>query len=144
MPEPTVKILCVEDNRDSREMMTAMLRTADPGYSVTAVETAAEALALVGKNDFDIYILDLWLPTMDGMSLCRRLRDRGIKKPIMFFSAMVQHKEREYVLAAGADEFLVKPDDLDRFTDTVARLLKDHAAANGAAHPSQRKGCRQQ
>lgn len=133
MPETTAKILCVEDNRDSREMMKAMLSTADPGYSVTAVETAAEALALVGKTDFDIYILDLWLPTMDGMSLCRRLRDRGIKKPIMFFSAMVQPKERQYVLAAGADEFLVKPDDLDRFTDTVARLLKDHAVKNGAS-----------
>lgn len=124
MPEQKARILCVEDNRDSREMIATLLREANNGYDVTAVETAAEALALNGKNSFDLYILDIWLPGMDGVDLCRRLRERGVTRPIMFFSAMgVQTKDRDYVLAAGADEFLVKSVDLDRFTDTVERLL---------------------
>jgi CheY-like chemotaxis protein len=115
------RILCVEDNKDAREMIRAMLSAADPNYSITAVGTAAEALHLRGS--FDLYILDISLPGMDGISLCRRLRDRGVSSPIMFFSAMVQPSDKEYCLAAGANEFLVKPGDLDRFTPTVARLL---------------------
>lgn len=128
MTEASASILCVEDNRDSREMIATLLRQANQNYQVTAVETAAEALALNGKNHFDLYILDIWLPGMDGVDLCRRLRERGVTKPIMFFSAMgVQIKDRDYVLAAGADEFLIKSIDLDRFTDTVERLLKSDA-----------------
>jgi two-component system response regulator RegX3 len=130
MTEAKARILCVEDNRDSREMIATLLRQANKNYEVTAVETAAEALALNGKTDFDIYILDIWLPGMDGVELCRRLRERGVEKPIMFFSAMrVQTKDRDYVLASGADEFLVKSIDLDRFTETVERLLGRDAGA---------------
>ena len=125
MAETKARILCVEDNKDSREMIATLLTQSNETYDVTAVETAAEALALNGKGQFDLYILDIWLPGMDGVDLCRRLRDRGVTKPIMFFSAMgVQAKDRDYVLAAGADEFLVKSIDLDRFTATVERLLR--------------------
>jgi len=124
MTDSKTRILCVEDNRDSREMIATLLRETDKSYDVTAVETAAEALELDGKTTFDLYILDIWLPGMDGVELCRRLRDRGVAKPIMFFSAMgVQAKDRDYVLSSGADEFLVKSVDLDRFTETVSRLL---------------------
>jgi CheY-like chemotaxis protein len=126
MGEARSRILCVEDNRDSREMISTLLREADANYDVTAVETAAEALAMNGSGEFDLYILDIWLPGMDGVELCRRLREKGIKKPIMFFSAMgVQTKDRDYLLAAGANEFLVKSLDLDKFTDTVDRLLTE-------------------
>lgn len=124
MPEAKARILCVEDNRDSREMIATLLRQSNQQYQVTAVETAAEALAMNGKEQFDLYILDIWLPGMDGVELCRRLRERGVTNPIMFFSAMgVQQKDKDYVLASGADEFLVKSIDIDRFTDTVERLL---------------------
>ena len=124
MTESKSRILCVEDNRDSREMIATLLRETDDKYDVTAVETAAEALALCATNHFDLFILDIWLPGMDGVELCRRLRDRGVNEPIMFFSAMgVQTKDRDYVLSSGANEFLVKSVDLDKFTATVERLL---------------------
>jgi len=132
MAEKKARILCVEDNKDSREMIATLLRQSNENYDVTAVETAAEAIALNGKGDFDLYILDIWLPGMDGVDLCRRLRERGVTKPIMFFSAMgVQAKDKDYVLAAGADEFLVKSIDLDRFTATVERLLTGEEAPIG-------------
>ncbi|HUR98744.1 MAG TPA: response regulator [Pyrinomonadaceae bacterium] len=124
MSEAKARILCVEDNRDSREMIATLLRQSNQNYQVTAVETAAEALALNGREKFDLYILDIWLPGMDGVELCRRLRERGITEPIMFFSAMgVQQKDKDYVLASGANEFLVKSVDIDRFTETVEKLL---------------------
>src|SRR5690349_15152675 len=122
------RILVVEDNRDSREMIRTLLRESGNDFDVTAVETAAEALDLDGKTPFDLYVLDIWLPGMDGLGLCRRLRERGRTQPIIFFSAMVQTADRDYVLAAGANEFLVKPKDIDNFLPTVARLLKSTVA----------------
>ncbi|HYJ91094.1 MAG TPA: response regulator [Pyrinomonadaceae bacterium] len=117
------RILVVEDNRDSREMVRTLLASSNSSFSVTAVETAAEALVLDERKPFDLYILDIWLPGMDGLGLCRRLRERGRTQPIIFFSAMVQPTDRHYVLAAGADEFLVKPKDIDKFLPTVTHLL---------------------
>jgi DNA-binding response OmpR family regulator len=126
MSERKIRILCVEDNRDSRDMIATLLRGTNSDYQVDAVETAAEALALNGAGGFDLYILDIWLPGMDGVELCRRLREQGVTSPIMFYSAMgVQAKDRDYVLAAGANEFLIKSADLDRLTDTVERLLTE-------------------
>lgn len=119
------RILCVEDNKDSREMIRVMLSRANADYDITTVETAAEAIALNGKGHFDLYVLDISLPGMDGLSLCRRLRDGGTTGPIIFFSAMVQPHDRQYCLDAGADAFLVKPADLDVFADTVERLLSE-------------------
>jgi DNA-binding response OmpR family regulator len=124
------RILVVEDDRDSREMVRTLLTHGEDTYDVTAVETAAEALVLDGKQPFDLYILDIWLPGMDGLGLCRRLRERGRSQPIIFFSAMVQSTDRHYVLGAGADEFLVKPRDLDNFLPTVSRLLATRSAAS--------------
>lgn len=126
MPISGARILCVEDNRDARDMLTALLSTADQGYSVTAVETAAEALDLDGRAPFDLYVLDISLPGMDGVDLCRRLRGRGRTQPIIFFSAIVQPRDPQFVLDAGANDFLVKPLDIDRFTGTVERLLDEH------------------
>jgi CheY-like chemotaxis protein len=117
------RILVVEDNRDSRDMIRTMLLESGNDFEVTAVETAAEALDLDGKTPFNLYVLDIWLPGMDGLGLCRRLRERGRAQPIIFFSAMVQSTDRHYVMAAGADDFLVKPNDLDKFLPTVERLI---------------------
>jgi two-component system phosphate regulon response regulator OmpR len=131
MTEHLTRILCVEDNKDSRDVLRRLLESSDAAYNVTAVETAAEALALDARDGFDLYILDIWLPGMDGVDLCRRLRDRGRTAPIMFFSAMgVQPADRDYVLAAGANAFLVKSVDIDKLIPTVEDLLAMHSASN--------------
>ena len=117
------RVLVVEDNRDSRDMVRMLLVSSQSQLDITAVETAAEALVLDAKRPFDLYVLDIWLPGMDGLGLCRRLRERGRTEPILFFSAMVQPTDRQYVMAAGANEFLVKPNDIDRFLPTVEALL---------------------
>ena len=117
------RVLVVEDNRDSRDMVRMLLVSSQSQLDITAVETAAEALVLDAKHPFDLYVLDIWLPGMDGLGLCRRLRERGRTEPIVFFSAMVQPTDRQYVMAAGANEFLVKPNDIDRFLPTVEVLL---------------------
>lgn len=117
------RILCVDDNKDSREMIKALLTYEDESYDVTIVETGAEALSLIAKNPFDLYVLDLWLPSMDGMTICRRIRELKIKEPIIFFSAMGRPADMDYMFAAGANAFLTKPNDLNIFAETVKNLL---------------------
>jgi CheY-like chemotaxis protein len=129
MAEGSKRILCVEDDNDSREMMKVMLEQADPTLSVTTVGTAAEAIELSMRNHFDLYVLDIWLPGMDGLSLCHRLRERGIESPIIFFTAMVRTEDKDFALKAGANAFLVKPKDVEKFTDTVQKLLNGSASA---------------
>src|SRR3982750_325127 len=121
------KILCVEDNRDAREMLKIMLQDAETSWEITIAENSAEALDHDSRNKFDLYVLDIWMPGLDGIGLCRRLRERGRTAPIIFFSAMVQPHDRDYVLAAGADAFLVKPADLGNFVPTVRNLLNGSA-----------------
>jgi len=105
-------------------MVKSLLEHANIRYTVTAVETAAEGLSLDAIAGFDLYILDIWLPGMDGVDLCRRLRDRGRKSPIIFFSAMgVQPSDRDYLLSAGANAFLVKSVDVDKLIPTVEEFL---------------------
>src|SRR5688500_12016376 len=124
MSERRNRILCVEENRDSREMVAALLRQFDGDYDGTAVVHAADAVEVAAESRLQLALLATCVHGLDAGELCRRLRERGVIKPIMFFSAMgVQTKDRDYVLAAGADEFLVKSIDLDRFTETVERLL---------------------
>jgi len=123
MGPPNPQILCVDDDKDSREMLNTLLRNADDAFAVTSVETGAEALALTARTSFDLFVLDIWLPGMDGFELCRRIREKNPAKPIIFFSAMVRPDDRKYGLAAGANEFLVKPNDLDIIVDSIERLL---------------------
>ena len=130
MADAAKRILCVEDDRDSREMLKVMLNQAEPSLEVTTVSTAAEAIELTFRKSFDLFVLDIWLPGMDGLSLCRRLREKGVSAPIIFFTAMVRTEDKDYALKAGANAFLVKPKDIDKFTDTVLGLLQNSARAS--------------
>jgi len=122
LPSST-RILCVDDEKDSCDLINLMLKLADETYNITAVLSAEEALKLIAETPFDLYILDYRLPEMSGIELCRAIRQNDTDTPIMFFSAMAHQREKKKAMESGATEYLVKPDDLDGFTDAVARLL---------------------
>ncbi len=124
-------ILYVDDNADSREVISLMLNIADDNYEVTTVDRADKAISLISGRNYDLYILDYRLPELDGIELCRRIRAFDAVTPIIFYSGAAFKAEREQAIAAGATAYLVKPNDLDNLTDTVKSLLsKDgkHAA----------------
>ena len=130
MDAKKIRILCVEDDKDSCEMINRFLQLANAEYLITTAEDGAEAMSLIEDDPFDLYILDNWLPGMDGMELCRRIRQAGSKRPIVFFSAMVRNHDRESALEAGADAYLLKPKDLDILAETVENLLNTDPSAN--------------
>lgn len=117
------RILCVDDNRDSVELLGTMLHQADDTYSVTAISHAEEALKIMERQTFDLYILDYALPEISGVELCRKVRERNKQTPIMFFTAMARADDQAEAIRAGADEYLVKPNDLAKLTETVERRL---------------------
>jgi DNA-binding response OmpR family regulator len=113
-------ILFVEDHRDTAVMVKMFLESM--GYSVVAVATASEALSRAQDMRFDLYLLDLGLPDMDGIELCRQIRAFDSTTPILFSSGYSDR--RAEALLAGAQDFVAKPADLDELETKIAHWVQ--------------------
>jgi DNA-binding response OmpR family regulator len=118
------RILIVDDNQDSCEIMSLILKYSNHSYDISLAFSAQEALDLIGKNDFDLFVLDNRLPDSTGVELCRRIRENDKQTPVIFYSAIGGGVFEKAAKEAGADEYLVKPDDLDVFAETVRKNMK--------------------
>ena len=107
LSNPRPRILCVDDDEDSRVMLVTLLKHAF--IEAKAVGTAAQALSLIQAEHFDLYMLDGWLPEIDGFELCRRLRAFDSRTPILFFSGAAYEADKKKGFEAGADDFVIKP-----------------------------------
>jgi CheY-like chemotaxis protein len=125
MTAPDYRILYVDDDVDSLEVMQLWLSHDDERYSVTAVSGAREALSVIDKERFDLFILDYRMPEVDGADLCYMIKKVHPKVPVLIYSALAGEADRSIGFRAGADEFLIKPNDFDKFAPTVRRLLAD-------------------
>jgi DNA-binding response OmpR family regulator len=100
-------VLVIEDEPQMRAMLTDNLEF--EGYQVTAVATGEEALAAFTRDAFALVLLDVMLPGINGLDLCRRLRDDGTHVPIIVLTARTQERDRVHGLDAGADDYVSKP-----------------------------------
>jgi DNA-binding response OmpR family regulator len=117
------RILIVDDNKDSCEIMSLILEYSNSSYIITVVHTAREALDLVEKNEFDLFILDNRLPDSSGVEVCKRIRENDKNTPIIFYSALGGGIFEKAAKEAGADEYLVKPHDLAIFAEVVQKNM---------------------
>lgn len=124
------RILCVDDDSDSCEIISLMLQSADENYQITTVSSGNAALNMIADEPFDLYILDYRLPEMSGIDLCRLIRQSDTQTPIMFFTGMARKVDGKNALEAGATRFLVKPTDLDILTETVKELLNQNLSSS--------------
>jgi DNA-binding response OmpR family regulator len=122
------RILNVDDHNDSREMVNFLLHSSDLNCEITSAECAETAISKMTNQSFDLYILDYSLPRASGVELCSYIRNNDSSAPILFFTAMARSIDREAGINAGADEYLVKPNDLDKLTETVKRLLNEKSS----------------
>ncbi|MEI3144011.1 MAG: response regulator [Dakarella massiliensis] len=100
-------ILVVDDNDDIRSNVAEYLRA--KGWKAEEASTGPMAVAQVHTGAFDLVLLDLGLPGMDGIEVCRKLRSEGYSLPIMMLTARDELDDRVAGLQSGADDYLVKP-----------------------------------
>jgi DNA-binding response OmpR family regulator len=123
MQPPPFRILCTEDDADTRELITFVLRRNN--FEVITTETPDLALELAKNFSFDLYLLDNWMPCMSGPDLCSELRSFDSKTPILFYSGAGYEKDKAAAYASGAQGYLVKPVDNDELVAEVHRLIRE-------------------
>ena len=146
MHSPKGRILYTEDDYDCREMVLFTLR--QNGYQVTCVDSGTEALSLgeygsvvfISGNmpmrtevspfliitkleQFDLFLVDNWLPGLSGPELTRHIREFNQVTPILFYSGAAYEDDKQAALAAGAQAYLIKPIGIERLIGEVERLI---------------------
>jgi two-component system, sensor histidine kinase and response regulator len=117
-------ILVVDDNLQNRQLAEGLLLAA--GYQSALAESGARALAMFTERPFDLVLLDIMMPQMDGFETCKRLRElpRGVETPIVFLTALSDLQTHEQALRSGADDFLTKPINRTELVIRVRSLIR--------------------
>ncbi|MBF6130804.1 response regulator transcription factor [Nocardia brasiliensis] len=125
-----MRVLVVDDEDSVR---AALVRAMDSeGYETRAAADGAAALAEIQRWQPEVVLLDVLMPFMDGLTACRRLRARGDRTPILMLTARDAVADRVDGLDAGADDYLVKPFDLDELLARVRALVRRTYPEDGA------------
>lgn len=117
-----MRLLIVEDEPRIAEYLARGLE--EQGYAVDIARTGGEAIAWVEVVPFDLIVLDILLPEMDGLEVCRELRRREVRTPILMLTARGEVGDRVQGLDAGADDYLVKPFSLNELAARLRALAR--------------------
>ena len=127
----TPRVLYIEDHEDTRELVTLVLEQKD--YEVVTGSTIETGVALAGSQQFDLYLLDSWLPDGSGLDLCRQIREFDKATPILFYSAAAYEIDRDHALKCGAQAYLIKPSHPSELSNLVTSLIERHRRCLRAA-----------
>lgn len=124
MPESpgAVRVLIAEDDGEIRTALERILRY--EGYDPISAKDGAEALEAVNEYEPEVIILDVMMPFVDGLTVCRRLRAAGDRTPILMLTARQELSDRVEGLDAGADDYLPKPFELEELLARLRALLR--------------------
>lgn len=117
-------MLLVEDDAGLRSVITRGLDTA--GFHVTGAGSGAEALIELDAHPPDVMVIDIGLPDTDGRDLCQAMRARGVDAPVLFLTARDQLVDRLGGFAAGGDDYVTKPFELDEVAARLTALVRRH------------------
>jgi two-component system response regulator MprA len=116
------KLLVVDDDPALSRTLRRALSV--EGYAVDCAADGLEALDRLGGEDYDAVVLDVSMPRLDGLAVCRRLRQRRDRTPVLMLTARDEVRDRVSGLDAGADDYLVKPFALDELNARLRALLR--------------------
>lgn len=117
-----MRILLVEDEESLMDVIRMNLEM--EGYVVTPAITGTDALQKLRTQHFDLVILDVMLPEMDGFTVCQTARDEGIRIPVLFLTAKSAGTDRVKGLKIGGDDYLTKPFNLEELLLRVEKLIR--------------------
>ncbi|MDQ0250449.1 DNA-binding response OmpR family regulator [Sphingomonas kyeonggiensis] len=123
-----MRLLLVEDDEPLRRLLGEQLKQL--GYEVQSVGDGRAAIAAVGGDPFDIVILDRMLPFVDGVDVLRWLREQEVMTPVILLTALGRLPERVEGLEAGADDYVVKPFEIDELHARIRALLRRRQASS--------------
>jgi DNA-binding response OmpR family regulator len=121
------QILYAEDDADTRDLVSYLLTQSN--YRVTVVADEDNALRLAQTNEFDLYMIDNWMPGGSGIDLCKKLREFDSHTPILFYSGAVYDRDKQEAFSSGAQGYLTKPVANEELLNEVIRLISE--AKNG-------------
>lgn len=128
---PPARVLLVEDGDTNRKLIGLVLRRA--GAEVVDAENGSVGVELATGSRFDLILMDMQMPVMDGYTATRKLRRLGIQTPIIALTAQAMKGDEEKCRAAGCTGYLAKPIDADLLLDTVAAAVGGAAAGTARA-----------
>ena len=127
-----MRVLLIEDEVRLAENVTAALREG-PGFAVDHAEDGETGLTLAGNRCYDLIVLDLMLPKMDGLAVLKNIRNRKDETPVLLLTARGETGSKINLLNAGADDYLSKPFDLGELLARAKALLR---RGKGVSHPT--------
>ena len=133
---PRLQALVVEDDAAIREILALHLGLA--GFEIEGIGDGREALDRVRRERFDLLLLDVMLPGLDGVSLCRAARKEGpnVDTPILMLTARDSESDTVVGLESGADDYLTKPFGIRELQARISALMRRHQRAAGTVHGS--------
>ena len=115
----STRVLFVDDDEDACEILKLLMSSY--GIEATCAQSAVEAWPLIRGQCFDLFVLDGWLPGIDGFEFCRQIREFDSDTPILFYSGAAYDADKQKGIAAGANAYVTKPD-VDALIKTIADL----------------------
>ena len=122
-PQLCGRILLAEDTPDIQALITMLLEKA--GLSVMAVDNGADAVQEVLRGHYDLIVMDMQMPVLDGVEAIQQLRESGIEQPVVALTANATQEDKNRCLNVGADNFVVKPVDVAAFYNVLSQYLPE-------------------
>lgn len=126
-------ILLVDDDGPFRHALAEQLRE-EQGFAIQEAENASAALSILDAHHFDLILLDVGLPDMDGRDLCRAIRDRGVASPVIMLTAADADTDAIRGLDSGANDYVAKPVRMGMLLARVRAQLRIHAESERAEY----------
>lgn len=122
-PSATSKsVLLMEDDPDIASLLRIHLE--DAGFDLVHLANGEEGLRMLDQQEFELIVLDLGLPGMDGIDVCKAIRERGFRVPILILTARIEEGEKVKGLETGADDYMTKPFGVKEFMARVKALVR--------------------
>jgi DNA-binding response OmpR family regulator len=130
-------ILLVEDDPDITRLLN--LHFSRQLFRFVSCSTGEDAIDKISNEDFDLIMLDVSLPDINGMDVCKKLRESNVKTPIMMLTARSEEKDKELAMELGADDYMTKPFGIFELTKRIQLLLRREDQKPGTEAPTQQE-----